>query len=265
MNGQGTSVRFKFAQELAANTRTVTLPAFKLAQDPDNKTEGLDYFDPVTQTDKNAELFLREHISKAFPDDAILGEEFPKKTGTSGWSWCLDPVDGTRAFVAGVPVWSTLIGVSFQQKPTLGVIDFPALDQCYIGNCQSAWRLDKTGLCKITTKACTGLNSAVLSCTEPLAMFSDPQFETYQNIRKQVRFSRLGLDALGYALIAEGRLDIVIEAGLQPYDVQALIPVILGAGGAFTNWNGDQGDQGGAIICVGDPSLLDELYKIINL
>ncbi len=254
--------RLTIACEIADRARAISLPAFKRAVPAQNKNPG-SVFDPVTQADTDTEKNLRQGIEASLPDDGITGEELGQKQAHNRWTWCLDPIDGTRAFVAGVPVWSTLIAVCYDEKPVIGVIDHPALGERYIGTPSQAWRETKAGTTPLKTRKCAALSDALLSCTEPSAMFSDGQKSAYENIRRQSRFTRLGLDAYAYALTATGRLDLVIEAGLEPYDVMALIPVIKGAGGAITNWQGGDAKQGGAIVCAGDPKLLETLYPLL--
>ncbi len=255
--------RLAAACDMAAQVRDLTLPAFVRGIGSENKNhKGV--FDPVTEADKAAERMLRCLIEKAFPGDSIVGEEYPDKNGDNDWSWCLDPIDGTRAFVAGVPVWSTLIAVSFRGEPIIGIIDHPALGERYIGAPGKAWRETPAGKEALHTKSCPKLEDAVLSCTEPMAMLSPIQLTAYENIRRITRFTRLGLDAYAYALTAAGRMDLVIEAGLAPYDIRSHIPIIKGAGGAVTTWSGGDAKNGGAIICVGDPRMLEQIYPFLQ-
>ena len=257
--------RLTLALAAADTARGITLPAFDAGIAAANKGKG--YYDPVTQADKDSETALRAAISSAFPHDAILGEEHSDTPGTSGWTWCLDPIDGTRGFVAGIPVWSTLIGVAFQGKPLVGVMDFPAINQRFTGAHGVAHKQDSTGQTRLKTRACPRINDAVLSCTEPFSMFSRGQLAAFEMIRRTARFTRLGLDAFGYALVASGRMDVVLEAGLKPYDIAAIIPVLEGAGGRITDWHGGPaskiGKDGGAVIGVGDPALADEIYPYL--
>jgi len=260
-------IRLEAACNMADQVRTLTQPAFVSGLRADNKNaenNKAGVFDPVTKADKDAELLLRSLIEKAFPGDSIVGEEYPNKTGDNDWSWCLDPIDGTRAFVAGVPVWSTLIAVSFRGEPIIGIIDHPALNERYIGAPDRAWREDVSGTTALKTQICPDLNDAVLSCTEPMAMFSSGQLAAYEMIRRNTRFTRLGLDAYGFALTAAGRIDLVIEAGLAPYDIQSHIPIIKGAGGVVTTWHGGNAKDGGAIVCAGDPRLLDQVSPYLQ-
>ncbi|MEE9271829.1 MAG: inositol monophosphatase family protein [Robiginitomaculum sp.] len=255
--------RLALAISIADSAHEISLPAFHQGVVSKNKENG-GFYDPVTKADTDTELHLRKRISAAFPDDGISGEEFPDKPCENEWSWCLDPIDGTRAFVAGVPVWSTLISACYNEKPVIGIIDHPALNDRFIGAHGKAWRITARGETRLKTNKCARLNDAVLSCTEPLAMFSSGQRGAYEMIRRTVRFSRLGLDAYGYALTAAGRIDLVIEARLNPFDVMALIPIIEGAGGAITDWHGGPASKGGAIVCGGDPNLLPQVYPYLQ-
>lgn len=255
--------RLNAALHMADQVRAITMPAFVRGLSADNKNQ-TGVFDPVTKADKDAELRLRELIETSFPGDSIVGEEYPNKFGDNDWSWCLDPIDGTRAFVAGVPVWGTLIAINFRGEPIIGIIDHPALNERYIGAPDKAWREDATGTTNLKTQRCARIKDAVLSCTEPMAMFSRGQLAAYEMIRRTARFTRLGLDAYAFALTAAGRIDLVIEAGLAPYDIQSHIPVIKGAGGAVTTWHGGDAKDGGAIVCAGDPHLLEQVYPYLQ-
>ena len=258
--------RLALMERLISHARGITLPLFHEGVEPEDKSgeNGWSGFDPVTDADRDAEERLRHLILKEFPDDAIVGEEFTDRPGTSGYTWTLDPIDGTRAFVAGVPVWSTLIAVSEGDIPKLGLIDHPALDQSFWGTGESAWRIDAGGRTDLRTQACPTLKQAILGCTAPFGMFSEGERAAYQMVRSGVRFSRLGLDAFGYALVASGRMDIIIESRLKPCDVRALIPVVEGAGGRLTDWRGGSPVDGGRVVAVGDAGLLPELYTYLG-
>ena len=247
--------RLTIACKLADIARKITLPAFFMGVESVNKLDGAHY-DPVTKADTDTEKALRKALDTLTPLDGISGEEFADKPAQNKWEWSLDPIDGTRAFVAGVPIWSTLIAACYEQQPLIGIIDIPVLDERFVGIPGQAWVETARGKSALKTRPCPALSNVIISCTEPSAMFSQRQKQAYERVRLQTRFSRLGLDAYGYALIAAGKMDLVLEAGLQPYDVRALMPVITGAGGKITNWQGDDAKDGGAIICVGDENLL---------
>ncbi|NNC38930.1 MAG: inositol monophosphatase family protein [Acidimicrobiales bacterium] len=259
--------RLDGVQVAADMAASLTLDAFKNAPVAENKGGG-SMFDPVTATDRDAEQLIRSFIQKTFGADGIVGEEFADTQGSSGWTWCVDPIDGTRAFVAGVPVWSTLIGIFYDGEPVIGLIDHPAMAERYLGAKGKAWKQEPGGTSALKTRTCARLDDVILSCTEPMAMFDEAQLSAYEKIRQTARFSRLGLDAYSYALTASGSIDLVIEAQLKPYDIAALIPIIEGAGGKITDWQGgrahDIGKEGGAVVCAGDPDLLDHVYPVLH-
>jgi len=256
--------RLAHMAELAKAARNITLPLYAEDMDVINKAEGFD-FDPVTDADVEGERAMRALIMAAFPDDGIEGEELPDITGKNDWLWTLDPIDGTRAFVAGIPVWSTLIAVSYKGVPVLGLIDVAAQDKQFWGAPGRAWLLHGETQTELKTRSCEGnLSNAILGCTEPLSMLNDKELTAYNSLRRDVRFSRLGLDAYGYGQVAAGRMDIIIEAMLKPCDVRALMPVIEGAGGKLTNWSGGSAVNGGRVVAVGDPKLLPEIYKTLK-
>ena len=253
---------------LSRLARDITLPLFADPKGVENKAHGNDY-DPVTQADIDAEDALRASLRHTFPDDSIEGEEHPDYIGTNAFSWTLDPIDGTRAFVAGVPVWSTLIALSYENKPILGMIDLPALDTRYMGRTDTeehrAW-VERPRHAKdaLQTSPCTEIRDGILGCTAPFGMFRPGELAAFKIIGSGTKFMRLGLDALGYGLLAEGRMDIIVEAGMKPCDVRALIPIVEGAGGRLTDWEGESAADGGRIVAVGDAGLLPELYTYLG-
>lgn len=256
--------RLSHMAELAKAARGITLPLYAEDMDVINKAEAGDY-DPVTEADIEGERVMRDLISAVFPDDAIEGEELPDIDGQNDWLWTLDPIDGTRGFVAGIPVWSTLIAVSYKGQPLLGLIDVAAQDKQFWGAPGQAWLLQGDKKKPLKTRRCGGdLTNVILGCTEPLAMLTSDELEAYNVIREKARFSRLGLDAYGYGQVAAGRMDVIIEALLKPCDVRALMPVIEGAGGKLTNWSGGSAVNGGRVVAVGDPDLLPEIYEMLK-
>ncbi len=253
---------------LSRIARDITLPLFADPKGIENKAEGAAY-DPVTQADIDAEDALRAFIRKTFPDDSIEGEERPDYIGTNAFSWTLDPIDGTRAFVAGVPVWSTLIAVSHDSRPVLGMIDLPALDTKYIGRTDNEERrswVERPAHPKnnLSTRQCPEIRDGILGCTAPFGMFRPGELAAFKIIGAGTKFMRLGLDALGYGLLAEGRMDIIVEAGMKPCDVRALIPIVEAAGGKLTNWEGGSAADGGRVVAVGDAGLLPEIYTYLG-
>lgn len=245
------------ALRLADAARVATLPHFRsaLGCTPDNKaTTG---YDPVTEADRASERAMRELIVRERPDDGIEGEEYGSVSGGSGLTWHLDPIDGTRAFVAGLPSWCVLIGLVKDSKPILGIIDQPWLDERYVGLGNEAW-LDCRGVrTPLKTRDCPALTQAILSTTDPFILTA-PERGAFEHLRATARLTRYGLDAYAYARLAAGTIDMVTETGLKSHDVAALIPVIEGAGGVVTDWRGQPAQLGGQIAAAANRKILDE-------
>jgi len=213
-------------------------------------------FDPVTEADREAESAMRAVIAARRPDDSIFGEEHAAVLGDSGLSWMLDPIDGTRAFIAGAPTWGVLVALSDADGPLIGVVDQPFTgERCLglrppAGPREAFWR--RGGETRaLRTRRCAGLPDATLLSTYP-EIGDAAEHAAFRRVADRVRLTRYGLDCYGYMLVALGCADLVVEAGLQPYDVQALIPVIEGAGGVITDWRGGPCRQGGRVIAAGD-------------
>ena len=250
------------AEEMAEAARVVTLKYFRQpALAVDNKEAG--GFDPVTIADREAEQAMRAVLAKRRPDDAIFGEEFGKTPGTSGLTWVLDPIDGTRAFISGAPTWGVLIGLDGGQGPVLGVIDQPFTGERFIGGFGAAsWqRGDAKNALKV--RACERLSNAVLMTTFP-EIGTKAEGDSFKAVSAECRLTRYGIDCYAYALLAMGQIDLVIEAGLNAYDVQGPIGVVQGAGGIVTNWQGGPAHEGGQIIAAGDARLHEAALEILN-
>ena len=253
---------------LSRAARDIALPLFETGVDAHNKAAETDFagrYDPVTEADIESERALRALISEAFPDDAIEGEELPDVAGTSGFTWTLDPIDGTRGFISGVPVWSTLIAVSEGAEPVLGCIDLPALGRMAVGdNASSRLHFDDGRVQDLRVRSIDALADARLGCTQPWGMFGPGELAAYKIIQSGCALSRLGLDALGYVLLAQGRMDLIIEAGMKPCDVRALMPVVRGAGGVITDWEGGSPADGPRLVACGSPALMPEIYTYLG-
>lgn len=245
------------AHALADAARTAIAPHFRALDTIENKKDGTD-FDPVTVADRAAEEAMRDVLRTLRPDDAIHGEEFGKQDGSTGWTWVLDPIDGTRAFVAGLPVWTTLIGlVDDGGDAIVGVIDQPVLDERYVGSPAGSYLRTATGDTKIEVSKCDDLREAVIATTDPFIM-TPPEQGAWTHLRHTARIVRYGLDAYAYARLAAGTIDLVAEAGLAPYDAAALIPVVRGAGGLACDWRGNPAKPGGQLVCASRQSVLDQ-------
>lgn len=218
----------------------------------DNKLS--DSFDPVTIADRNAEQAMRAILADRRPDDAIFGEEFGAKAGTSGLTWVLDPIDGTRSYISGTPTWGVLIAVGGANGPEFGIVDQPYIGERFVGGLGDAYYEGPLGRRDFNARQTGNLNDATLFTTFPeVGTIADRNgFET---VEKTVKLTRYGTDCYAYALIAAGQIDLVVEAGLKSYDVQAPIAVIQAAGGVVTNWRGQPVHEGGQVLAAANPVL----------
>ena len=248
---------------LAADAaRTAIAPYFR-TQELALVSKDADGFDPVTIADKSAEEAMREIISRQRPADAILGEEFGHKAGSSGLTWVLDPIDGTRAFIAGAPVWGVLIAVVAEKGPIFGIIDQPHIGERFVGGLGNA-TLDHRGQTSpLSVRACADLAEATLLTTFP-EIGTAQEEAAFARVRDQVRLTRYGLDCYGYALVAIGQVDLVIEAGLESYDIAAPIAVVQAAGGIVTDWQGGPVHEGGQVIAAGDRRMHSAALELLN-
>nr|WP_314433049.1 histidinol-phosphatase [uncultured Brevundimonas sp.] len=245
-----------FAVELAQEAARVTLPFFRSDIGHVDKG-GVAGFDPVTEADKQAEAAIRRLIAARYPEHGIIGEEYGEDRPDAEHVWVLDPIDGTRAFISGLPLWTTLIALRVAGKPTVGVIAQPYLDEIYIGGPSGARLLRGGTETPLAVRACEKLTDAVISTTDP-DIFTGSELGAWTQVRAAARLARLGCDAYAYAMVAAGTMDLVAEASLKPWDWSALAPVIEAAGGKVVNWRGDAPDDNGQVLAVGDARLIDQ-------
>jgi myo-inositol-1(or 4)-monophosphatase len=250
-----------FLDELADVSGSAILPWFRSRLEVENKLEGA-AFDPVTVADRAAEEAMRRLIGERFPDHGILGEEYGREREDAEHVWVLDPIDGTRAFISGLPVWGTLIGFKQAGRPVLGTMHQPFTRERFTGDGRRAWYRGPDGVRELTTRPCARLEDAVLFTTTP-AMLKGEERVAYDRVESRVRLARYGVDCYAYCMVASGFVDVVIEAGLQPYDIVALIPVIEGAGGVVTAWDGGSPVDGGRIVASGDRRLHDRVLRLL--
>ncbi len=234
------------AAAMADAARAATLAHFRspaLLAD----TKETDRFDPVTVADRLSEDRMLEVLAARRPQDAVRGEERGAKPGTSGLTWHLDPIDGTRAYLCGAPTWGVLIAVADETGPIYGIIDQPFIGERFEGG---LGRASVTGPMGRRTLGCRGaraLDQAILLSTFP-EIGTEAEHAAFRRVAARVRLTRYGMDCYGYALLAAGQVDLVIEAGLQSYDVMAPIAVIEAAGGIMTDWQGRPAHEGGQVI-----------------
>ena len=248
------------AQEAAGAARAPALEWFRSPSVSvvDKGGEGRK-FDPVTAADRNAEDAIREVIARRRPEDGVIGEEFGEAAGRSGITWVIDPIDGTRSFISGLPLWTVLIGVHDGDRAAVGVIDQPYLDERYWGITAVGLReagAERRGVCTpLRTRSCGTVGEAALGTTSRDAFAREVDYEVYRQFELSCRLVRKGCDAYLYAMLADGRMDLIMETGLESYDIMALIPVVEGAGGKLTNWKGGNPCWGGSSLAAGDPAL----------
>ncbi len=252
-----------FITTLADAARDITLKHFDTAVDVDVKPDHPSGYDPVTIADRGAEQAIRALLDKHYPDHGIRGEEFGVKAGRDAFAWVLDPIDGTRAFISALPVWGTLIAQTRNNRPVLGLMDQPVTGERFIGFGDEAW-LYKGGQQqrRLSVRPCEMLALATLCTTDP-NLFNDKERPAFEALRKKTRLQRYGLDCYAYAALARGGIDVVVESGLQDYDIAALIPIVEGAGGTVTNWSGGPAWHGGQVLATGDARVHDEVLEIL--
>ncbi len=248
-----------FAQTLAKAAAQASLPLFRQrGLGEDNKLAHLSRFDPVTEADKGAERAIRALINAHFPDHGIIGEEYGEENTDAEFVWVLDPVDGTRAFISGLPVWTNLIGLRYRGRPTLGLIGQPVLGEVFIGSPLGSRLISPSGETPLKVRPCPSLADAVIGTTDP-NLFQGVESDAYNGLLKAVKLARYGCDAYAFAMVALGTMDIALETGLKAWDIEAIIPVIENAGGCVTDWHGNPiGDHGGQVIAASSRALIDE-------
>ena len=251
-----------FAHRLADTSGAVIRPLFR-RRIPVGHKHGRHEFDPVTEADQGAERAIREMIARERPDDGVLGEEFGEQKGRSGYRWVLDPVDGTRAFITGRHEWGSLIALEHDGKPVLGILDQPVLGERFVGVNGAAHLIQAGMVSALRVRACAALPEAVLCATDPGAYFSPEQLSAFARVERLAKMTRYGGDCYLFAALALGFVDIVIEANFHAWDVAALIPLVEGAGGIITDWQGGSAQDGRTILACGDPRIHAEAMTLL--
>ena len=250
------------AHALADAAREAILPFFRAEGLLSDNKAGTG-FDPVTEADRAAERAMRDILAERRPEDSILGEEYGERRGTSGLTWVLDPIDGTRAFLSGTPTWGVLIAVSDEGGPIYGLIDQPYTGERFEGGFGQAGMQGPHGARALGTLPGRALSEAILFTTFP-EVGSAAERAGFEAVASEVKLTRFGMDCYAYALLAAGQIDLVIEAGLQPYDVQAPIAVIEAAGGIVTDWQGQPAHGGGRVLAAAAPEQHAAALEILS-
>ena len=251
-----------FASSLLPEAGRIALAHFRRPLNVDDK-RSRGHFDPVTEADRRIEAYLRDAILTRYPGHGILGEELGASGGNSEWSWIIDPIDGTRAFISGVPAWGTLIGLRHHGKPVAGLVHQPYLEETFAGSGAEGWFERRGERRPLRTRQEARLADAILYCTHPSMFHSPEEQAAFQRVSASVRMSRFGGDCYSYCLLALGLVDLVVESDLQPYDVQPLIPIIHAAGGIVSGPRGEDAAQGGFVVAAANAVLHAEALAMI--
>lgn len=255
-------IEAEFMRRIAAAAAAETLPRFRQAGlASDNKLVG--GFDPVTEADREAEQAIRALIRQTFPDHGILGEEFGIENGDSRHVWVIDPIDGTRAFISGLPLWGTLVGLTDSGDAVAGMMSQPFTGELFWADDETSRYDGPGGARQLATRKTASLTEATMCTTTP-ALFLGAKRETYDRLERTVRLARYGTDCYAYAMLAAGNIDLVVETELQPYDIVALVPIIEQAGGVITRWDGGPAEKAGDIVAAATPQLHAAALEMLN-
>ena len=251
-----------FVDQLAAVSGETIRPFFRTALGVENKSRS-GGFDPVTAADRTAEAAMRALIKQTFPEHGILGEEFDAERPDAEYVWVLDPIDGTKSFICGMPAWGTLIALTRRGEPIYGMMHQPFTREHFTGDGSAASYRGPAGDRTLRTRACAELKEAVLLTTSPLLM-REPDRQCFGRVEGAVRLSRYGGDCYAYCMLAAGQVDLVIETELKPHDVLPLIPIIEGAGGIVSTWENGRPHGGGRIIAAGDRRVHAQAMELLK-
>lgn len=251
-----------FLHHLADLADAQTMPRYRTELATRSKTTDGDWFDPVTEADHLAEFAMRAAIAERFPDHAVWGEELGV-TGSGSYRWVLDPIDGTRPFICGLPVWGTLIGLAENGRAILGMMSQPFTGERFWADGGGAY-MERDGVrVRLATRQTVSLSEAILHTTSPLQA-GDPCSSGFERLRKSVRMTRFGGECYAIAMLAAGRIDLAFEPSLQPHDIVALIPIIEQAGGIVTSLAGGRAEPGGAVLVAATPALHEQAMALLQ-
>ncbi|WP_210270262.1 histidinol-phosphatase [Aureimonas sp. ME7] len=251
-----------FLFRLAEAAARETLPRFRTALQVDSKPKEGVSFDPVTEADREAERAIRALIEAEYPTHAILGEEFGR-SGSGDHLWVIDPVDGTRPFICGLPVWGTLIGLTVRGRAEIGIMSQPYTRERFWATGEGAFADGPMGETRLRVRDVGALAQATVFSSAP-ELFRGSLKERFQALSDQTRLTRFGADCYAFAMLAAGHVDLCVEPGLQPYDIVALTPIVERAGGIVTTFSGDRPENGGDIVAAATPALHEAALRILN-
>ncbi len=251
----------KFSNFLADNARKISLKYFKRKIKIVSKDKEI--FDPVTIADISIQKKINKLISQYFPHHSILGEEesIIKK---SNYEWCIDPIDGTKSFIQGVPLWGTLISLAKNNKVIIGIADIPALDERYVGYSNKSYKIIRGKKYSLNVANNFKLSKCILNTTSPYMFANKSDQRSFEKLSKKVKSTRLGGDCYSYCLLADGHVDIVLESGLKPWDIRALVPIIINSGGTIKTWESKEVFSGGRIIACNNKKLFNQIIEVVK-
>ncbi len=253
-----------FLEGLIEEAGEISLKHFRGDLDVTNKNASDQDYDPVTQADREVEEYIRARISEKYPDHGIIGEEFGIKGADGSLIWLIDPIDGTRGFISGTPMWGVLIGLKDADQCLVGAMRQPYSKETYIGDGSRSYLIANKNRTQIKVRKRKRLNEAIICCTHPSMYPTATSQEKFMQLVSRCRFSRYGTDCLGYGMLACGFVDLVVEGGLSAYDIMPLIPVVEGAGGIVTDWQGNSAVDGGFVIAAANDTLHKEAMSLLN-
>jgi myo-inositol-1(or 4)-monophosphatase len=251
-----------FVDQLATASGEAILPFFRTSLGIEDKGSPAG-FDPVTAADRAAEAAMRALITRTFPAHGIVGEEYGNEHTNAEYVWVLDPIDGTKSFISGMPIWGSLIGLMRHGAPVFGMMHQPFVRERFTGDGGAAHYRGPAGERELHVRPCANLANAVLFTTSPQLMNLDDR-AAFERVETAVKLSRYGGDCYPYCMLAAGHVDLVIEAGLKQHDIVALIPIIEGAGGIITNWEGGSAAKGGRVVAAGDKRVHEAGLKLLT-
>ena len=246
---------------LADEARLISLKYFKKKMKFENKERS--GFDPVTVADIKIQKKLNRLILKYFPNHSIIGEE-ETRIKNSTYEWCIDPIDGTKSFIQGMPLWGTLISLSENSNIILGIVDIPALDERYIGYEKKSYKIINDKKINLKVKNNKDISESILNTTSPYLFANKNDQSSFERLSKKVKLTRLGGDCYSYCLLADGLVDIVVESGLNAWDIRALEPIIMNAGGILKTWDNKNISKGGRIIACANNEIFNRCRTILN-
>ncbi|WP_454918589.1 histidinol-phosphatase [Xanthobacter sediminis] len=251
-----------FVHKLATVSGEAILPFFRTSLGVEDKSHGK-AFDPVTEADRAAEQVMRRLIRETFPAHGIIGEEFGNVDTDAPYVWALDPIDGTKSFIAGLPAWGTLIGLLKEGDPVYGMMHQPFIKERFYGDGVTARYCGPAGERLLGVRDCRRVEDAILFTTSPRLM-NDADRGAFSRVEEVARLSRYGGDCYVYCMLAAGLVDLVIETGLKDHDIVALIPIIEGAGGIVTSWEGGPAAKGGRVVAAGSRAVHEQALRILT-